>query len=77
VVAVVEPDVVRAALVAALEAPHAMFWRFDIRPLTATALSGRAGRWNVRVGEPLGVRPLLGPDGYQVQVPGAPPDNGW
>lgn len=55
IIAVVEPDVVRAALVVALDAPHPMFWRLDVRPLTATVLSGRQGRWNVRVGEPLDV----------------------
>lgn len=53
IVAVVEPDVVRAALVVALDAPYPMFWRLDVRPLTATVLSGRQGRWNVRVGDPL------------------------
>lgn len=53
VTAVVEPDVVRAAAVHALGAPAAAFWRLDVRPLTATHLSGRAGRWNLRCGEPL------------------------
>jgi broad specificity phosphatase PhoE len=53
VVCVVEPDVVRAAVVHALCAPDHSFWRLDVRPLTATELSGRAGRWNVRAGRPL------------------------
>ncbi|MEV8019843.1 histidine phosphatase family protein [Streptomyces sp. NPDC086554] len=53
VVAVVEPDVIRAALVHALSAPDQAFWRLDIRPLTATRLSGRTGRWNVRSGDAL------------------------
>jgi broad specificity phosphatase PhoE len=56
VVAVVEPDVVRAAVTAALDVPAALFWRLDVPPLTATELSGRAGRWNLRLG-----RPLAGP----------------
>ncbi|MFC8345124.1 histidine phosphatase family protein [Streptomyces sp. NPDC057280] len=51
--AVVEPDVVRAAVVHVLGAPLASFWRADVLPLTATELSGRAGRWNVRLGHPL------------------------
>ena len=53
-VAVVEPEVVRAATVRALGAPESAFWRIDVPPLTATELSGRAGRWNVRVGWQLG-----------------------
>ncbi|GAQ73428.1 histidine phosphatase family protein [Streptomyces turgidiscabies] len=53
-VAVVEPEVVRAATVRALGAPESAFWRIDVPPLTATELSGRAGRWNVRLGRQLG-----------------------
>ncbi|MER7953037.1 histidine phosphatase family protein [Streptomyces sp. NPDC096079] len=53
VTAVVEPDVVRAATVHALAAPDAMAWRLDVRPLAAVHLTGRAGRWNLRAGEPL------------------------
>ncbi|MFG3101928.1 histidine phosphatase family protein [Streptomyces sp. NPDC048182] len=53
VVAVVEPDVVRAAVAHALGAPAAAFWRVDAPPLTATELSGRSGRWNLRSGIPL------------------------
>lgn len=53
-VAVVEPEVVRAVVVRALGAPESGFWRVDVAPLTATEFSGRAGRWNVRVGRPLG-----------------------
>ncbi|MGW0821600.1 histidine phosphatase family protein [Streptomyces sp. NPDC002845] len=53
-VAVVEPEVVRAVLVRVLGAPESAFWRVDVPPLTATELSGRAARWNVRAGRPLG-----------------------
>ncbi|WP_329280937.1 histidine phosphatase family protein [Streptomyces sp. NBC_01451] len=53
-VAVVEPEVVRAATVRVLGAPGSAFWRIDVPPLTATELTGRAGRWNVRVGGQLG-----------------------
>ncbi|MFD8809287.1 histidine phosphatase family protein [Streptomyces sp. NPDC059597] len=52
--AVVEPDVVRAAVVHALVLPPETFWRLDVLPLTVTELSGRAGRWNLRLGRPLG-----------------------
>ncbi|MGW5334328.1 histidine phosphatase family protein [Streptomyces bauhiniae] len=52
-VAVVEPEVVRAAVVHALGLPLGTFWRLDVAPLTATELSGRAGRWNLRLGRPL------------------------
>lgn len=55
--AVVEPEAVRAAVVRALGAPETAFWRADVPPLTAVELSGRSGRWNVRFGQPLGVRP--------------------
>ncbi|OIJ68667.1 histidine phosphatase family protein [Streptomyces mangrovisoli] len=52
-VAVVEPEIVRAALLSALDAPDTAFWRTDVRPLTAVELSGRSGRWNLRLGSPL------------------------
>lgn len=54
VVAVVEPDVVRAAVVCALDAPARGLWRVDVEPLTATRLSGRSDRWNLRPGTGLG-----------------------
>jgi broad specificity phosphatase PhoE len=53
-VAVVEPEVVRAAAVRALGAPESAFWRIDVPPLNAIEFSGRAGRWNVTFGRPLG-----------------------
>ncbi|MDX3236562.1 histidine phosphatase family protein [Streptomyces sp. ME03-5709C] len=52
VLAVVEPEIVRACAVRALGAPEASFWRIDVPPLTATEFSGRAGRWNLRAGRP-------------------------
>lgn len=51
--AVAEPAVVRAAVVHALGLPPAVFWRLDVRPLSVTELSGRAGRWNLRCGRDL------------------------
>ncbi|HEY9371176.1 histidine phosphatase family protein [Streptomyces sp.] len=53
VIAVVEPDVLRAAVVHALALDDAALWRLDPRPLSATHLTGRAARWNLRLGEPL------------------------
>ncbi|MFI1864856.1 histidine phosphatase family protein [Streptomyces jumonjinensis] len=50
VLAVVEPAVVRAALVAALGLAPATFWRLDAEPLTLTGLTGGSGRWNLRCG---------------------------
>ncbi|MDX3230131.1 histidine phosphatase family protein [Streptomyces sp. ME19-01-6] len=51
--AVVEPEVVRAVVVHVLGAPAAAFWRADVPPLTATGISGRPGRWNLTLGQPL------------------------
>lgn len=53
VLAVVEPAVVRAAVVHGLGLPAEVFWRLDVRPLVRTELSGRVGRWNLRCGVPL------------------------
>ncbi|MFG2575121.1 histidine phosphatase family protein [Streptomyces sp. NPDC048481] len=51
--AVVEPEIVRAAVVHVLGTPVTAFWRLDVPPLTATSVSGRDGRWNLRTGQPL------------------------
>ncbi|MET9439650.1 histidine phosphatase family protein [Streptomyces sp. NPDC006610] len=48
IVAVAEPAVIRAALVYALKAPPATYWNLDVRPLSTTTVTGRAGRWNLR-----------------------------
>ncbi|WP_326810952.1 histidine phosphatase family protein [Streptomyces scopuliridis] len=61
VIAVAEPDIIRACAVHSLGATPAAFWRIDVRPLTATELSGRVGRWNLLSGRPLhsvGPRPF-------------------
>ncbi|MGC0327625.1 broad specificity phosphatase PhoE [Streptomyces sp. SAI-170] len=50
VAAVVEQAVARAAVLGALSAPYASFWRVDVAPLAAVELTGRAGRWNLRWG---------------------------
>ncbi|MFF6775518.1 histidine phosphatase family protein [Streptomyces sp. NPDC012637] len=51
--AVAEPDVIRAAVAHALGSPEETFWRLDVRPLQCVELSGRTGRWNLRLGAPL------------------------
>ncbi|MFE4576452.1 histidine phosphatase family protein [Streptomyces chartreusis] len=48
IVAVAEPSVIRAALVYVLKAPPSTYWNIDVRPLSATTISGRAGRWHLR-----------------------------
>jgi broad specificity phosphatase PhoE len=48
--AVADPSVARAAVVHALSAPPHAFWRIDIPPLACVHLTGRAGRWNLRLG---------------------------
>lgn len=53
-IAVVEPEVVRGVVVHVLGAPEDAFWRVDVPPLTATEVSGRSGRWNLRLGQALG-----------------------
>ncbi|MGW3949816.1 histidine phosphatase family protein [Streptomyces sp. NPDC004752] len=49
IVAVAEPSVIRAALVYVLKAPPATYWSIDVRPLSTATVSGRAGRWTLRV----------------------------
>jgi broad specificity phosphatase PhoE len=48
VIAVTHPAVIRAAVVAALDAAPLSFWRIDVVPLSFTMFSGRAGRWTLR-----------------------------
>lgn len=45
IVAVAEPSVVRAALCYALRVPPHAYWRIEAHPLSAVALTGRAGEW--------------------------------
>ncbi|MFE6285304.1 histidine phosphatase family protein [Streptomyces sp. NPDC057877] len=47
IVAVAEASVIRAALVYALQAPPATYWHIDVRPLSTTTVTGRAGRWHL------------------------------
>lgn len=58
-VAITHAAVVRAAVIAVLQAPPAGFWRIDIAPLSATELRGGPGRWTVRsTGTHLGSIPV-------------------
>jgi broad specificity phosphatase PhoE len=57
VLAVVEQAVVRAAVLHALGAPEQSFWRVDVPPLSALQLSGRSGRWNLRLGAAGSIEP--------------------
>ncbi|GCB51279.1 histidine phosphatase family protein [Streptomyces sp. NL15-2K] len=50
VLAVVEQAVARAAVVRVLDAPHRSFWNVDVPPLSTVQLTGRDGRWNLRMG---------------------------
>ncbi|MFE7649382.1 histidine phosphatase family protein [Streptomyces phaeoluteigriseus] len=52
VLAVVEQAVARAAVLRALDAPLSSFWRVDVPPLSAVHLTGRSGRWNLRMSAP-------------------------
>lgn len=53
-VVVTSPAVVRAAVVHAISATPASFWRIDVSPLTLTHLFGAPGRWTLReTGHPL------------------------
>ncbi|MEU1042096.1 histidine phosphatase family protein [Streptomyces sp. NPDC005907] len=49
IVAVVEPSVVRAALVHALKAQPSAYWNIDVRPLSTVTVTGQKGRWNLRL----------------------------
>ncbi|UXY17599.1 histidine phosphatase family protein [Streptomyces cynarae] len=47
--AVADQSVARAAVVHALMTPAQAFWRIDVPPLTCVQLTGRSGRWNLRM----------------------------
>ena len=47
VIAITHATIIRAAIVHALGAPAAAFWRLDIAPLSLTRLSGHQRRWNL------------------------------
>jgi broad specificity phosphatase PhoE len=47
IVAVTHPAIVRAAIILALEANPASFWRIDVAPLCQVRLRGNSGRWTL------------------------------
>ena len=51
-VAVTHPAVVRAAVMAVLEAPAVAFWRIDVEPLSVTELRSDRTRWSLRAVSP-------------------------
>jgi broad specificity phosphatase PhoE len=48
IVAVTHPAVIRAAIVVAIDAGPATFWRIDIAPLCRVSLSGNGDGWTLR-----------------------------
>ncbi|RKN12731.1 histidine phosphatase family protein [Streptomyces radicis] len=50
IVAVTESSVIRAAMLYALKAPPQSYWRTEVHPLSVVSLSGRPGRWSLRLG---------------------------
>ncbi|OBI86178.1 histidine phosphatase family protein [Mycobacterium asiaticum] len=48
-VAVTHPAVVRAAILLALDAPPASFWRIDVAPVSRTVLHFRGAAWTLRL----------------------------
>jgi broad specificity phosphatase PhoE len=46
-VVITHAGVIKAAVVAALDAPAAAFWRIDVAPLSVTELHAHDGRWTV------------------------------
>jgi broad specificity phosphatase PhoE len=48
VVAVTHPAVIRAAVILAIDAKPASFWRIDVAPLCRVRLSGNGFRWNLQ-----------------------------
>ena len=49
IVAITTPAVVKAAVVHAIAATPATFWRIDVPPLSRTVLSGRPTSWTLRI----------------------------
>ncbi|MFE7889329.1 histidine phosphatase family protein [Streptomyces sp. NPDC057412] len=62
ILAVVEQAVARAAVVHVLDAPQRSFWNVDVPPLSAVHLTGRNGRWNLRMGDVSSGAPVDGDD---------------
>ena len=67
VLAVTHPAVVRAAVLHALGAPLACFWRIDAAPLSLVELGRDNARWTLRAGRP------VSPEPSPAAGPGTPP----
>jgi broad specificity phosphatase PhoE len=52
IIAVTHPAVIRAAVLAVLDAPPKSFWRIDIAPVSQTVLHHRGSGWTLRADEP-------------------------
>jgi broad specificity phosphatase PhoE len=48
-IAVTHASVIRAAIVGALQAPPAAFWKIDVEPLSFTEMSSDGRRWTLRL----------------------------
>ena len=73
-IAVTHGGVVKAAVVHALGAPPAAFWRVDATPLRVTELHAHDGRWTVtRVNAPVGAEARGGREAGAAAVHGAVP----
>lgn len=59
IVAVTHASIIKAAIVHALGAPRASFWRIDVAPLSVARLSGNRGRWTLSAVGPMGDPPIL------------------
>jgi len=46
-IVVTHATIIRAAIIHAIQAAPASFWRIDIAPLSITRLSSMNGRWNL------------------------------
>jgi broad specificity phosphatase PhoE len=49
IVAVTHAEIVKAAVVTALQAPPQAFWRVDVAPLAGVVLHERQGSWTLRL----------------------------
>ncbi len=58
ILAVTHQAIIRSAVVLAIGAGPAAFWRIDIAPLCRVSLSGNGGRWTLRAILPPGADPV-------------------
>ena len=75
VLAVTHAAPIRAAVLRAIGAPLAGFWRIDVPPLAVVTLTGVGGRWNLRLGNGRGSDGAVAPGSPAGQT-GATTDEG-